>query len=397
MSTALIAGARRYGIPDLSGFTPTADTPTISWATLTAAAAPTVSGSSGWYREKRTGVAETAVGGSQSSTNALDLTGSTYFSYPAQPVAVNATAANAGNYVSSDFKPGSNSSVQNARWLFAVSTVTSADVVQYRLRAPVANPFVGMIIVNGKRVTDVSTFTSGISAGGGWGLTLTFPSSASRTITIYGLNNEGGFGGMACNSAYSFAKPTAAITRRIAIIGDSYVNGSSNSSASPAGANSVETFAWKLAKRMGADEILQAGIGGTGWLSQLSTGTDSLFSGRIDEVMSLSPHGVIFAGGRNDTSTGLQTAVESSLDAVGSSVERYVTHTASNSGGGATGGSASIAAIAAACKTKGVPFIDTDIDGLGKIADGVHPTFSGHGTLGTNVGNGLVKAGALGF
>lgn len=397
MSIAAVRGSRRFSIPDLSALAPAADTPTLSWATSTAAAAPNVAGSSGWYREKRSGVAEAAAGGAQSSTNDLDLTGSTHFSYPAQPAAVPGVTANAGNYVNTGFVPGSNGSVQNARWLFAVSTVTSADIVEYRLRAPVANPFIGQIIVNGKRVSEAVTFTTGISAGGAWILRLTFPSSALRTITIYGLNNnEGGFGGMAVNSAYSLTKPTAIITRRVAIIGDSFVRGSGNSSQTPQGANPVETFLWKLAKRMGADEIVQAGLGGTGWLNQLSTGTDSLFSGRITPVMSLSPHVVIFAGGRNDTATGLQAAVESSLDAVGSTVERYVTHTAANAGGGGSGGASAIAAIAAACKVKGVPFVDTDIDGLTKLADGIHPTFSAHQTLAANVASGLIKAGVVG-
>jgi len=355
---------------DLS-LAPAIDTPAISIAAIGTTAAPLLAGSPGWFREKRLGVAESPAGASQTSTADLDLVGSTHFRYPAVPAALG-HAANAGQFVVTAQKPGSTAAVQNAKWLFNLEFTTDASAVQLRLRAPVAAPMLGMVLVNGRRIQEGAYSFSGLTAGNAYAVTLTFPSAGPRVVQIRGMwNTDGGFGGATVSAEYSLTKTSPTISRRVAIIGDSYVNGAGSYASS--GANSVETFAWRLAALMGADEVVQAGIGGTGWVNQLSTGADSLFAARVAPVMALSPHVVIFAGGRNDPAAGLQAAVEQSLDAVGSGVERYVLPTASE----ATQADRR-AAIQAACTSRSVRYLDVAVDSRPKIADGIHMTYPGH-------------------
>lgn len=368
-------------MPNLSGLPPAADTPTISIDL----ALPL--GTDGVQREKREGAAETAPGASQSSTANLDRDGSTRFAYPCMPVACTAVGANPGLFVVPGFKPGSSSTVQNARYLLNPTTTTTAPMVTFRGRAPAANPAVGAI-VNGRRVNLTATYPATVTAGSTFYVTLTFPAASAtpRTITVLGIDQ---FGGAACTSGHALVKPTAG-KRRIVIIGDSYTNGASNSASTPPGAGMTETFAWTLALSMGADEIGQVGIGGTGWVVQNTLGSVSRFQGRIADAMSLNPHVVIFAGGRNDEDTGVQTAVELALDTVGSNVERYVMHTCTN-----TGQPAVIAAMAAAAKSRGVPFLDMDVNSHAKITDGIHMTFDGHQSYAAEARTRLIAAGAM--
>lgn len=355
---------------DIFALTPPEDTPVVTSAAVGASAVSTIAGSAGWYREKRIGVAETAPGAAQTSTAGLDIAGSTRFRYPALPSAAG-HAANAGNYILTDYKPGG--SPQNARWLCNVEFITSSPTVEFRLRAPVANPAFGTIKVNGKYVQD-HNFIATAAAGAGYGVKLSFPDSRPRRILVMGLSaSEGDFGGVAVASGYTVVEPTNTPTRRIAFITDSYGNGAGTFAT--AGAGSTETFIWRLATYMGADEVIPAGIGSTGWTAILTGQPTSNFAGRISAVMAMNPHVVVFAGGRNDSDVGLQAAVEASLDAVGTGVERYVMRTSANTS------TAVNAAIAAACASRGVPYLDVNIDAIPKIADGIHPTFQGHKDL----------------
>jgi len=342
------------------------DVPTFTYAAITASAGPTISGSAGWLREKRTGVAEVAAGGTQTSTAELDLTGSTRFRYSGVPAAAGWTS-NAGQYVETDYKPGGSS--QNAKWLFNVEFVLDgADEVEIRLNAPSANPRLGMVVVNGRRILATPIIATA-AAGGGYSAKLTFPTIARRHIKIYGLNgNQGRFGGVAVPAGGTVTKPTRTITRRVAIIGDSFTNGAN-------GVSSVETFAWDLARKMHADEVIQAGIGGTGFINQINSEAASVYAGRIATVMGMNPHAVVFVGGRNDgNDAGLQAAVEACLDAT-AGVERWVVSQDLSSPGNL--------AIKAAANGRTVPFADmSDHMSTCEISnDGVHPTFAGHRTF----------------
>lgn len=347
---------------------PSADIPTISYASLGATAAPVVSGGV-WLREKRTGAAEsTGVGG---SGNALDVTGSTRFWYPGLRSAVG-FSGNTTQYVQSDMKPGG--TPQNAYWVAAIDFITDAPAVEIRLNAPAASLRLGLIFVNGKPIQGIEAVrTTGRTAGNGYSATLTFPSAATRRITIYDLNNIlGRFGGVAVPTGYTVTKPSAP-GKTIAFIADSYGAGAG---APPTGAAVSETFLWRMGILMGADVIINAGIGATGIITTLSGQPTSNFAGRVSDVLAMNPDAVVIAGGRNDSASGLQAALESLIDSLATVPELYVMPTASNSGAAAVR-----TAMAAACTIKGVPFLDVNIDTLPKNPDGIHPTWQGHQDL----------------
>lgn len=352
--------------------------PTITTGALGASAVSPISGSAGWFREKRLSVAEanaTSAGNIQSSTNALDITGSTRYRYPTAPATVAGRGSNPGQYVSTDYKVGSSASVQAARWLFNLDFTTSSATVALRLVAPVAAPRLGMIFVNGRKIQDKEYTLSGLTAGSGYYALLTFPDARQRRIQIYSLNHvEGAWGGVSVASGQTITKPTPTINNRVAFIGDSYVNGAYSNGD---GGYCMETFAWRLGKHMGADDVVYAGIGGTGFVNQLSTGTDSLFRARVDPVLAMNPHQVWFCGLRNDASSAaadITTNVGACLDAVPAGIKKGVISTASNTS------TTAIAAAKAACDARGVPFIQVDVDGLAKLSDNVHFTWNSHQT-----------------
>ena len=368
MSFGMVAASYLSAVgPDYSGIAPSYNQPTITTTAVPAAAATTIAGSAGWLREKRIGVAENIPGGSQTSTNAPDLTGSTRFAYPGL-AAASAEASSPGNYIRSNYKPGGSS--QNAYWLMTIDLVTDATEIEYRINVAVTNGWFGLVCVDGLRV-DVHPLmiTSPPNAGSGAGVKLTFPDSRERRITVYGLNQaQGRFGGVAVNAGATVTKASTP-SRTIVVLGDSYVAGS-------AGTLAVETFAWQLALKMGADCVVQAGIGGTGFVTDLSGEPTSSFDGRIADILAMNPAAVIVAGGRNDTASSLQAAVESLLSSLSSVPERYVIPTASESS------QASVrVAMQAACTAQNVPYIDVAIDALEKIGDGIHPTYNGHQAL----------------
>lgn len=369
----------------LMAFTAPANTPVITDYGMGASVASTIDATALTYREKRTAAVE-AVGSRTPSTvqvdaSVLDLVGSTHFYYSNVSSNTFGVAANPGQYVQTDFKPGSTAALQNALWLFNVETLTEAPVVEFRFRAPVTNFSFGMVLVDGLRVQE-SAYSTVSTAGSGWAVRLTFPGPSAvgtpRRIQVLGAGNVGGnFGGMACSSGYSLVKPARTITKRVAFIGDSFSNGAG---AYPTGTGGTETFIWDLARMMGADETIQAGIGSTGFNAILTGQPTSNFAGRISQVMAWNPTHVIFVGGRNDTAATLTADVQACLDAVGAGVYRAVISSASQSTG-----SAQLSAMQAAVASRaGVRMIATDVDALPKLGDAIHPTFAGHKTLAVN-------------
>lgn len=349
---------------DSDEIAPASDVPTITYASRAAGAAPGIAGSAGWLREKRIGAAETAPGSTQSSTASLDISGSTRFRYSGVPAAP-AHTANPSQYVETDYKPGGSS--QSARWLFNLEFILeNTNQVEIRLNAPSANPSLGMVVVNGRRIQETAVIATA-TAGSGYSATLTFPSAARRHIRIYGLNgNLGRFGGVAVPAGGIVTKPTNVVGRRIAIIGDSFTNGAN-------GVRATETFAWDLARKMHGDEVIQAGIGGTGFVNIINSEAVSAYSGRVPDVLAMNPHVIIFVGGRNDGNmAGLGAAVEAILDATASVPERWVVSQDLSAPGNT--------AIQSATSAKGVGFVDMS-DHMSQIEisnDGVHPTFLGH-------------------
>lgn len=314
----------------------------------------------------------------------LDMDGDTKFRYFGFPQGI-ATPADPTQFVDTTLKPGG--ATQAANWPFSVEFETTSDIVQVKSRANAASPNQGIILVNGRMVQD--TRIQSTTAAGSWTrMRLTFPSTGFRRIQIVGLNpTAGSFGGVQVTTGHSVVRPNYEVKRRIAIIGDSLTNGSG---VAPGGAVFTETFALRLAYLMGADQVILAGIGGTGWVTQSGAETQSHFGARVAPVVAMDPDAIIFMGSRNDpTATGVQAAVEAALDGCASVPEVYVTGTVTK-----TGFTAQNAAIKAGTEAKGRRFIDLAglIYGTGKSGaptndgnadffigtDGIHPTHEGH-------------------
>ena len=346
---------------------PSINQPTVTFGSLAsgAAASTVISGSPGWLREKRVGAAESSPGAAQSSTADLDLTGSTRYRYPGVPAAIG-SPSNAGQYVSTDLQPGA---VANSHWPFAVEFDTSSPTVAFRYNAPSTNPTLGRILVDGLPITD-SAGSATASAGAGYYMLLTFPDSRSRTITVIaGNSTQGRWGGCAVDSGYTITKPTDTLGL-MAVISDSYGRGAG-------GVGTVDAAPWRLAWELGyGRSVCLAAVGGTG-INYDGTGTSAAsFDGRVAGVMGLNPEVVLIFGGRNDAGgPTLQAAIESLLDAIGSTPLRVVASTASE------GSQASVrSSMSAGAASRSVDYIDTTIDTLPKL-DAVHPTLDGHKTL----------------
>jgi hypothetical protein len=342
---------------------PAVDTPVVTFGTLSSSAAPTIT-SSGWHREKRVGSSEVVEATPVSRSADLDIAGTTFFRYISLPNA-QGTTANPGHYVSSPYLPGSSSSVQNQRWKMGIEFTTTSRYVQFRLRAPSASPSFGLLYVNGRLVQDTFITATGISAGAGYYALLTFPDSRERTIRLLNVNGqEGQFGGVAVDTGATCKAPLSPVGKRVAVIGDSY-------SVSAGGVSLVKNWVLDVAKHLGADEVVNAGIGGTGWVVQLSTGTASRFDARYSLVSAFAPDIVLFCGGRNDA-PGIQSAVEAGVRAFPNSVVAVVS-TASN------GTQATVTAeIAAACAATGAIPVMLNVDGYEKGGDAIHLTEAGH-------------------
>ena len=362
---------------------PTADQPTITSGGLGASILKSAlmgGASVGYAREKRSGVAETAVGVAQSSPNSLDLTGSTRYRYPGMHGDfVAPTASNTGGYISTNFKP--NGSSQNARYLFAVEFVTSSPQVSIRFNAVATNPRLGRIYVNGLPIsTNHPAQTVTATAGAGTEVLFTFPSAAARTIKIIGFNNdEGRFGGVDVATGYTVAKPTAPLGDVLMFLGDSYMGGAGGNAS--AGANVVETWVWQFADAIGVSNVFADGIGGTGYITDTG-GVDNSFDTRAVDIAKSGATMLMVGGGRNDsTGTGVQAILEGIIDAATTAGVSTVYVTNSTADSQTSVQAAVAAAVASRSKTYVGGF---SIDALPKIGDGIHMTQTGHATFATN-------------
>lgn len=356
-------------VTEYVSLTPSYNTPILSKAVLSAASAPTLSGAVQWIREKRVGATESSsVGG---PIDELDIAGSAYFRYSGFPSA-SGLDSDPDDYVITGFKPGG--SAANNRWSFNVEFVTNAPAVQLRLNAPSTGPSYGMITVDGHRISEKQAYTSGLIADNGYVLTLTFPDARQRTIKVHGLNYYWGrFGGIAVANGYAVTKPTAQVKKRIVFLGDSYVAG--NSGGSGGGNAAYDGFIMKLGLLMKGDDIINAGISGTGFVGTISGQSDSKYLGRASDILAMNPDVVVICGGRNDGTSGtnVQTAVQTLLDALSTVPKIYAFSNASQSTQSPTR-----TAIANGCAASGVTYLDLDIDSIPKLADGIHPTWQGH-------------------
>lgn len=228
-----------------------------------------------------------------------------------------------------DTKP--QGTAQSATWpiiaeFITGSTNTQVEISFYGSAAPAI-----LIDVNGQPISD-TVFVCPSGLGNGKKVLLTFPQARSRRLRVY-ISGGDGLHAIRVPTGESITKPSETITRRIAIIGDSYVNGAGSSANFPPGGGIFETFATRLLRLMGAQEMILAGIGTTGFCAGTSGGNPANYETRLSTVLSFSPHALVVCGSTNDGADAnfavagdIQAAVTSLLTTASASVsEIWVT------------------------------------------------------------------------
>ena len=181
-----------------------------------------------------------------------------------------------------------------------------------------------------------------------------------------------------------------------AFIGDSYTQ-----------QNTPDNWAGTCARILGWEPMLN-GSGGTGYLA--TSGSHPAFSTRLPGIIAAAPDVVVFAGGINDSLTGLQAAATAAFNSIRAALPRtriYVVGPWAPSTGSAASQASKGTAISAACTATGARYIDnlTDpwITGTGKVgtttgdgnadlyisADGTHPVADGQFYLGARVAHAI--------
>lgn len=284
-------------------------------------------------------------------------------------------------------KPGGNS--QAARWPLTFSFVTDSTNTTVEIGCYHASAtYAIMVEVNGKLVSQRDLYRPSSLSGNSDKFTLVFPRPASRTIKIYA---DGAFGlyRVSVPTGGSISKPPAPINR-VAFIGDSYINGA-GSVVPQLGYSNHEAWTARVARMLGADDVVHAGIGGTGFVAGLDTGSvPNNYSTRVSSVLAMNPGTLFVTGSINDgqAGTGVQAAAESLLASVASVPKVYVVSPIVSSYTG------NVDALRAAANTAGRPFIDVSnfIYGTGRWnartgdgnrdffiqQDNAHPTFDAH-------------------
>lgn len=283
-----------------------------------------------------------------------------------------------------ELKPGG--SAQAANWQVVASFTTSANVSVVEIAYfGASNEHKLFIEVDGQPITDrVIPKPAALGVGTSMSVALTFPTSRVRTIRVAGQSLRA----VRVETGNTISKPPAP-TRRIAIVGDSFVNGAGTSGTYPnQGAQLTETFAPTLCKMLGGDDIMLAGIGGAGWVTG---GATNAYYTRLSVVLAASPEVIVFFGSVNDVGVAdatIQAAVESALATCSAVPEIYVI------GPPVTGADAVNAAVKAGTLAAGRKYIDMRgfIYGTGKVTnrtgdgnadhfkidDNIHPTFAAH-------------------
>jgi len=138
--------------------------------------------------------------------------------------------------------------------------------------------------------------TADVSAGAGSGnvyyaLKVVFASSTPRLVrleTEYATVHS-----VWAHPTYSFWKPQDRLGPRIAILGDSFTEGSTVASH--------HAWSWEMCNRLGWRDVYNCGLGGTGYLNS-GTGGQTTFRGRVaNDIIDAVPDWVFVEGGYNDT------------------------------------------------------------------------------------------------
>lgn len=278
-------------------------------------------------------------------------------------------------------KPGGDA--QFARWPIFAEFITAAanTTVEVGFYSLITFQDTPLVEVGGRLVSDIAPRRSGTN---GWKMTLTFPTASARRIKLH-LSGSVGLTSIRVPTGQTITKPSGTIVRRIAFAGDSYCNGSGDGVGG--GALDRETFAPRLARLLGADDVLLAGIGGTGFVAG---GATNKYATRASYIVGKSPHILVVNGSINDgTSAGTIGTEAAAFFAATSAIPRVIVI-----GTMVAGYEANHDALKAATLAAGREFIDMKafISGTGSIltpkgdgtgdfyrwSDGVHPTTEAH-------------------
>ncbi len=329
-------------------FTPNVSATTISGAVLT--------------REKRI---------SNNMTLGMDLAGDTHYRVKGVPLMDPEESGNSqATFVRAPFLNGT-----TLRLPYTIETEFCGTAIEFLFRSvPTSVSF--MIKINGQWTSNsLNTYT--INAGYPGLLKLTFSAAAARRIEIH--CSDIAFGGAYTLAAAQPMRPLEKFQRTIAFVGDSFTAGTADSP--------YLTYARRVAHLLGADQVIYAGLGGSGW----TTTSPPPFSGRMSQVLSMNPHIVVFQGSRNDSwgdIPALQSAVTSTVSLAASVPYVFVTgYWMANNGTGND-------AVKAGTLAAGRQFVDLMgiIYGTGRVGattgngnadiyvdtDNVHPTQVAH-------------------
>jgi lysophospholipase L1-like esterase len=183
----------------------------------------------------------------------------------------------------------------------ALDFILYGDTVEFGWVCQTSGGETFQIFVDGQPLSASSVHPSGISttAGGTYYCKLVFAAAGQHRITAYGA---------VLNAFPSVGTPiTGYMTPaprkpKIAIIGDSWLGGAAPTSNDP-----LLQYSMPIARVLGAD-VLQAGVGGTGYLTTQNYGGTA----RIAQVQAFQPDVIVFQGSRNDGGTsGLAAAAAS--------------------------------------------------------------------------------------
>ena len=283
--------------------------------------------------------------------------------------------------------PGGNG--QAARWPIIVEFTTAQTVIEFGFYS--TPDIIYRLEVNGQPAIANQVIAGTAGLGSGKKMTFTFPSSRTRRIRLY-LPGWMGLTAIRVPTGGSISKPADPAVRVGVVIGDSYVNGSGDSSNYPAGTSQFETWALAVLKALGCNRYVLAGIGGTGFSAGMDGGSSNRYITRLSTVLGLTPTPTVLvvAGSINDgTGAGtIQSEAEAFLSAAASVPTRIAIGTLKSSY------EASHDAVASAAAAQGVTFVNmrTFIAGSGNISapngsgnadvfvlsDGTHPSFAAH-------------------
>ncbi|QQD76918.1 SGNH/GDSL hydrolase family protein [Curtobacterium sp. YC1] len=274
---------------------PASDIPAISWSSsdVTALTSPVAF--------------KPAVCGIGTRTTSWDGLSDTVFRY--EPGVFETDAGGGRDYaLYGAFKPGGEA--QFARWPLGISflTGTSNSVVEVAFYSKETNNAV-RVEINGRFISDAMNYTTQPSNSGK--LTLTFPTAAARSIRIWAFGTLG-VALVRVPTGQSLTQPPAP-KRCIALLGDSYLNGS-GSTMPYASTVDQTTFGVRLARYMGADAIMLAGVGGTGIEAGATSIPTSNYAARAAIINARAPQVLIINASINDgASAGTLQASTTSL------------------------------------------------------------------------------------